>query len=164
MCDICLIRPQRVKCHRGHSVWKLMILYFEMGTSSLSVNLTHCDLVRPHGNTDIDQRQHWLREGFVACWHQAIIWTDADSLWSCNVLRVSLGLKILNVLNDSWGVSVLIYIYMLYASWGLNALNMYYMTHGVSVCLFSVLNVCYMTHGVSVCWYICDMHHRVSEC
>ena len=55
----------------------------------------------------------------------------------------------LNVLNESWSVSVL--IYMLYALCGLSALNVYYMTHGVSVCLFSVLNVCYMTHGVSVC-------------
>ena len=139
-------------CHRGHSVWKLMILYSEMGTSSLSVNLTHCDLVRPCGDTDRDLCQHWLTEGFVACWHQVIVWTDADSLGSCNVLRASLGLKMLNVLNDSWSVSVL--IYMLYALWGLIALNVYYMTHRVSVCLFSVVNVCYMTHGVSVCWYI----------
>ena len=54
----------------------------------------------------------------------------------------------LNVLNESWSVSVL--IYMLYALCGLSALNVYYKTHGVSVCLFSLLDVCYMTHGVSV--------------
>ena len=53
------------------------------------------------------------------------------------------------VLCDSWSASVL--IYMLSALWGLSALNVYYMTHGVSVCLFSVLNVCCMTHGVSIC-------------
>ena len=109
-----------------------------------------------------DLCQNLFGEGFVACWHQAIVWTDADSLWSCNALCVSLGLKMLNVLNESWSVSVL--IYMLYALCSLSALNVYYMTHGVSVCLFSVLNVCYMTHGMSVYLYICYMPHRVSEC
>ena len=42
------------------------------------------------------------------------------------------GLKMLNVLNDLWSVSVL--VYMLSALWGLSVLNVYYVTHGVPVC------------------------------
>ena len=40
--------------------------------------------------------------------------TRRISLWSCSVLRASLGLNMLNVLYDSWSVSVL--MYMVFAS------------------------------------------------
>ena len=39
---------------------------------------THCGLVTPYGNRDLGQ--HWIRQWFVAWWHQAIIWTNVD--WS----------------------------------------------------------------------------------
>ena len=38
--------------------------------------LTHCGLVTPYGNKDLDQ--HWLREWHVAWRLQAITWTNVD--------------------------------------------------------------------------------------
>ena len=38
--------------------------------------LTHCGLVMPYDNIDLDQ--HWFREWLVAWQHQAITWTSVD--------------------------------------------------------------------------------------
>ena len=42
----------------------------------LSQTLTHCGLVMPYGDKDLGQ--HWLRQGPVAWWHQAITWINVD--------------------------------------------------------------------------------------
>ena len=41
-------------------------------------HLTHCGLVMPYGNIELDQ--HWLRQWLVAWWHQDITWTNVNSL------------------------------------------------------------------------------------
>ena len=43
---------------------------------------THCSLVEPYGNKDMDQ--HWVNLWLVAWWLQAITWTNVDlsSVWS----------------------------------------------------------------------------------
>ena len=42
----------------GPRCLKINVLYFEMGTSSSLVNLTHCDLMKSYGDTERDLCQH----------------------------------------------------------------------------------------------------------
>ena len=43
-----------------------------------NIELTHCGLVTPY--SDIDLGHNWLRQWLAAWQHQAITWTNVDSL------------------------------------------------------------------------------------
>ena len=58
------------------------ILIHKLGQLNL---LTHCGLIKPYGNIDLDQ--NWLRWWLVAWSHHTITWTNADnsSVRSCDI-------------------------------------------------------------------------------
>ena len=58
------------------TLWKNFKHEYQWFSEWYFVKLTQFGLVMSYGDTNLGQ--HWFRQWLVACWHQAITWTNAD--------------------------------------------------------------------------------------